>query len=474
MKILLTICLLLVSVITFSETYFVSTSGNDNNTGLSDAQAWQTLTKVNAFMFSAGDKILFKSGGSWFGTLFPKSGTSGNPITYGAYDIGEKPLLHQSILKNSTSDWTEESTNVWTTTATSEDVGNVIFNNTTSVGVKKFTKEEIVSQGMYWHDSNTLYLYSVGNPASVYSEIRLCLFQYIINMNYVSHSTIDGLALKYTGAYGIHGGYCNNLIFRNCDVAWIGGGSANPNSREGNGFDFYYTVHDILVENNRVWEIFDSGMSNQYQPTTGTMDQYNITYRNNVIWNCEWSFEYFNRSITGSTHDIYFINNTCYNAGGSWGHNQRTSPSGYHLRLAGTPANTTNFVIKNNIFSIADSAFQYNYDASGKYDIDYNCIYQPTGKFAILYFVPYANFTVYKAAGGYDAHSINSNPLLTNISALKFSLTSNSPCIDAGIDVGLPHIGIAPDLGYLEYLSNRYSMSTNKKPVVFHKMILRN
>ena len=79
-------------------TYYVSSSeGNDSNNGKSTDQAWKTLNKVNSFKPSPGDQILFKKGDSWEGTLTPSaSGTSGNPITYGAYGSGQKPKIYGS------------------------------------------------------------------------------------------------------------------------------------------------------------------------------------------------------------------------------------------------------------------------------------------------------------------------------------------------------------------------------------------
>jgi hypothetical protein len=44
----------------------------------------------------------------------------------------------------------------------------------------------------------------------------------------------------------------------------------------------------------------------------------------------------------------------------------------------------------------------------------------------------------------------NVNPLFVNISQADFHLQNTSPCIDAGIDVGLPYNGNAPDLGCYE------------------------
>lgn len=77
--------------------YISSTEGNDLNTGLSSSQPWKSMDKVNSLAPSPGDQMLFKRGDSWNGTLtINSSGTSGSPITYGAYGTGEKPVIYGS------------------------------------------------------------------------------------------------------------------------------------------------------------------------------------------------------------------------------------------------------------------------------------------------------------------------------------------------------------------------------------------
>lgn len=66
--------------------YYISPTGNDNNDGRTINTPWQTLSKVNSTTFQPGDKVLFKRGGSWTGTLHPLgSGSSNGRITLSAY-----------------------------------------------------------------------------------------------------------------------------------------------------------------------------------------------------------------------------------------------------------------------------------------------------------------------------------------------------------------------------------------------------
>lgn len=95
-------------------TYYVSSTGNDNNNGTSSATPWQTLTKVNSHSYSAGDVIAFKRGDTFYGTLSTlSSGTNGNPIIYTAYGSGTAPII--TGFSNITS-WTDKGNNIWEST----------------------------------------------------------------------------------------------------------------------------------------------------------------------------------------------------------------------------------------------------------------------------------------------------------------------------------------------------------------------
>ena len=97
------------------------------------------------------------------------------------------------------------------------------------------------------------------------------------------------------------------------------------------------------MERNRIWEVYDAATTNQ-----GTKDdEIGVTWRDNVIWNSEYSFEYWNARLT---KDILFAHNTCVDAGFGWAHAQRPDPNGAHLMYYHNRAATTNFVVRDNLF----------------------------------------------------------------------------------------------------------------------------
>lgn len=91
----LMVCLtLLLSTSAHAADYFVKNGGSDAADGLSDGNAWETISKVNGESFSAGDTVSFNKGDTWSERLvFPSSGASGNHITVQSYGSGVRPII---------------------------------------------------------------------------------------------------------------------------------------------------------------------------------------------------------------------------------------------------------------------------------------------------------------------------------------------------------------------------------------------
>ncbi len=74
--------------------YIDAQNGNDNNDGKTPQTAWRSIDKVNNTTINAGNKILFRKGQKWIGSLEIKnSGTANNPITIGSYGNGNMPII---------------------------------------------------------------------------------------------------------------------------------------------------------------------------------------------------------------------------------------------------------------------------------------------------------------------------------------------------------------------------------------------
>ncbi len=92
--------------------YFSSVSGDDNRSSsqaTSSSTPWKSINKLNSFFSSLkpGDAVLFKRDETFYGSIVVnKSGTSGSPITIGAYGSGNRPIITSFV---SLSGWNSNS-----------------------------------------------------------------------------------------------------------------------------------------------------------------------------------------------------------------------------------------------------------------------------------------------------------------------------------------------------------------------------
>ncbi|MGI6776609.1 MAG: hypothetical protein ACOX7R_00850 [Acetivibrionales bacterium] len=243
------------------------------------------------------------------------------------------------------------------------DVGNVILNNGKLCGKKVFTPGELKSQNDFYYDSEkkTLMIYSSENPARLYDSIELALDKHIIDINYKSDIVINNIDIKFGSSCGIFGVETSGIEIRNCRISFIGGSvlywKDGVPVRYGNGINFMNNASDNLVENCFITEIYDAALTNQ--ANIASSEQKNIIYKNNMVSNCEWSFEFWNSGPGALADGIYFINNTCEDAGYGWGNDQRPDPSGIHVFLPHNTAFSSNIVIKDNIFRNSKCSILY-------------------------------------------------------------------------------------------------------------------
>ncbi|MCC6857957.1 MAG: right-handed parallel beta-helix repeat-containing protein [Bryobacterales bacterium] len=440
-------------------TYYVSSSaGRDEADGLSPKTAWRSLERVNTAAIQPGDRILFKRGNLWRGQLFPKSGAAGRPVTYGAYGKGARPILQASVAKDGPDAWYSAGNNLWTTRPPKGpnevqenlsraaarpgsgeeldvDVGNIIFDHGPLCGVKKWRREDLLQDGDYWYDAaaTQVWLYSRKPPTTRHRSIELALKKHIIDQRGARYVIFEDLHLRYGAAHGIGGGDTGNITVRRCDVSFIGGGHqlTRPDGkpvRFGNGIEFWGAARSNLVEQCRVWEIYDAALTNQ--GNSSSSEQVDIIYRDNVIWNAEYSFEYWNRPAEARTENIVFEHNTCVDAGGGWGHNQRPDRNGRHLMFYSNTAATRGFVVRNNIFyDSTDSGLRMDTDWRAGMTLDYNLWFQKTGP---LFSFLRRNFAAdqlaaYRTASGLDAHSVVAKPRFRNAARRDYRLAPGSP-----------------------------------------------
>lgn len=444
-KILFIFIAVLISVSTSAETYYVKNGGSDAAAGTTDATAWETVNKANTTI-SGGDTVLFERGSYWREQITPIDGSIGDKTYYGAYGTGVKPLFLGSETKNETTDWTETApgNHIWTTAASSFtiDVGNIVFNNVESFGVKVMSAiPTLDAQGKFWYDftNDLVQLYSVGNPATVYSNIECCKNWSAVHRETFSYTTFQNLEWKFwaeDGVYMTHGS--SNNDFLDLDMSYLGGGDmlGDYTVRFGGGIVCYRGTSDITILRCRIDNCYDEGISPQGNASEYTISNWVI--RNNIITNCQLSFNYF--TGVGSTVDgIYFENNTCLYAGYEWSNNQR--PNGTysrHIRIGVNNGTSSNIFIRNNIFyESVDRIYSINDDDDATdFVIDYNCVYTSGTRIGYIGGIYYLSWDDWLNNGKCtpDVNSVNADPLF---SGTTFELTSTSKAINRGIDVGL-------------------------------------
>jgi hypothetical protein len=489
--------------------YYVSAKGNDAADGLTPLTSWLTIEKINKTSFLPGDSILFKRGDAWregqalYGLC---NGKAGKPIVFGAYGEGSKPLILASKEISSSSFWMKHDENIWKTTSIinittqdlhrtgqiTPDVANLIFNNEESIGFKKRFLADLKSQGDYCLNlTNTLlYLYSIDNPSKYYNKIeatgiRNCENNIeVINGRYITFTDLD---IKYSKNNGIFLSSCSNIEITDCDISWIGGCyypiqtfmlNSRPNPvRMGNGVQLWMANTDITVKHCNFNQIYDAGISPQGAGRVYTIR--NLRFHHNVINNCFYSFELWGHELGSAADGIYFDNNTCLNNGFGWSTAQRPDKGGAaHLKFFGSIMRFSNVQIRNNIFYKSVNYCLYSeHEYSGSntdemwaaFNIDNNCYYQSSKQGQVIRWrggeskgggdYCMDDLKAYQKQSGKELHTIFSNPMLTS----KYYLNTDSPAIDAGIDVGYPYSGTAPDIGAFEFSCDNDNRPADRK-----------
>ena len=453
--------------------YFVDPSGSDSNSGLSASSPWQTIAKVNAASLAPCSAIYFKAGGTWRGgrtaqgILFPQSGSSTNgPITYGSYGAGPAPIILGSVNEAGTPSWgnvASYAATLWrsaspilTSSSSALDIGNLIFidaNGNNAAGFKKYFTGAaspsvlagiLMTQGDFWCDPNTgyLWMYSSANPGAYYNNIEAATGQDIIYLNGIHDVVVENLNLMFGGKNGINAVNSYNLTFQYLQISWIGGtvwgGHAPPIWRLGNGIQLWASASNVLIQGNKIWEIYDTALTNQANSTTSSAVQANITYVNNLIYNTPYNAVDIMDYGTGTStiSNVKYIQNTSINPGSGWSASQRPDAKGEHVGLETLSGQPSNVVIENNIYYGGYTGAWVQNTSAGKWNsasllMDYNDYYQ-TGT-SIQPFSNWSQWTNYSGniwyvimASSYAGMTLNGSAC--NVKSSEASLVAQGDC----------------------------------------------
>jgi hypothetical protein len=494
-------------------TYYVDcAAGSDSNNGTSTSTAWRTLAKVTATTFTPGDSVLFKRGTTCIGQAWPKgSGSSGSPISLGAYGTGAQPIING--------------------------------NNAVDPVVKLFNQQYWIVQDVEITGSTGQGLLISGSGASVLNYFR------VINVNSHHHGIHDGQSAIVIGTYqlqsvndvivdnviahdafrgiDIGGNCCNNPAIRSNNVTVR---NSTVYNAENDGI-FVFSTNNALLENNVAWNTGRQPVEENHTPNgiwTWDCDncvvQFNEAYESHSpTWDGGgFDIDYFSHNTTvqynyghdndgycvgifggdtndvttnnvfrynicannmrgtdqkatrqgeiyvtiwsqGSVADTYVYNNTIYS-------NPATSSLGPYYAINqlnlwhGDSIDNTNYY--NNIIYSAVPHLLYIKGFTSTTHMDYNLYwYTGAGNPSFVWGgSTYTSFAAWKTGSGQDANSLYTNPLLNNPTyhsigkpTTAFTLQSGSPAINAGVN--LVTLGIQPSMGTRDFFGNAIPQS---------------
>lgn len=160
----------------------------------------KSLAEVSALKLLPGDRVLFKRGCVWRGSLVPCSGEPDRPIFYGAYGEGEKPILQASMAKNSISDWRSAANGLWQADVGNEkDIGNIVFEHgAAGCAFKRDKLADVKGELDFWHDAAncTVLLRSDRNPAERFRSVELCGCRHAVTSVGGHDIVFDGLWVR--------------------------------------------------------------------------------------------------------------------------------------------------------------------------------------------------------------------------------------------------------------------------------------
>lgn len=302
--------------------YYIDTqNGKNENTGTDPSSPLKSHANL---CLKSGDAVLFRRGTVIREDLHMQSGCPDGYIRYGAYGDGHEPIFDASTDLSDPVIWEEAGKNIWLCrNATETEIGNLIYNDAVS-GTLRWSRDRLTLEGD-WYDNRfgdtkakrtrgdaQLFVYSRDNPARQYSSVAAASYGKVHRIATCADYVIcEDLEFANAGVHAIRGP-ASHMIIRRCRFRMIGGcvWNAEAKIRLGNAIEFWNRAEDVLVENCRFDEIYDSCVTHQgnseCRPANG------IRIRNCVFRRYGMAaFEGRDHMPIGGS----FCNNTCMDAG---------------------------------------------------------------------------------------------------------------------------------------------------------------
>src|SRR5437763_2085754 len=465
-------------------TYYVSTSGNDNNAGALSAP-WRTIQKA-ANTVQAGDTIQVRAG-TYNEVVTLK--TSGNAtqgyITFANYP-GEAPIVDGTGLAVGASGQTGlfslegtfnyivikgfEIRNYSSSSRGKVPVGIDFEGAGSNIEILNNHIHNIVQTLSSCNAANALAvaLYGTQAPAAI-NNVTLwgneidhnttgCSenvsfdgnVQYFVQANNLVHDG-DNIGLDNIGFEGVS----SNSAYDQARDGWVFqntiyniSSTTNPVYHNQVGADAYYCdgCTRIIVERN---VIHDSDLSEMASEHSGHTSTY-VMFRNNIIYHSLYvglSIGGYSKNVGGTDHCV-IVNNSLWDDGtfGSSGLGE------FQIQYA-----ATNNTVANNIFdgyTLTSKYLLYDFTSSqpNPAALDYNDYYNTAGASSLFDWQgkSLSGFPAYQSASAQDVHGKFADPLYVNVTTTpyNFDLASGSPALNAGTNLGVNTVGV------LDYAGN--------------------
>lgn len=341
--------------------YYVSADGN-HRSGDSESTSI-SLHRLSEITLKDNDIVLFKAGDIFYEPIRYNKAKE-DKVLFSSYgDSKNKPTFSMIRIVDKESSWTYDGYDIWKinlsdntkysgTKSIEDECNNIgyIFDpiNEIIYPNKKENKDLLKENFDFYNDDSFLYVYCTNNPNEECEKLYLSANISILPVK--SNMIIENLNFNHGGANAIFGiDNPENIVIRNNVINYMGGSQLteklNDFMRFGNGIEFLEYGKNILIENNKISNVYDTAAA--IEGTNGKWD--NITIQNNIFQNNSQAFKICNEN-SGYMRKITFRNNICINQGHGFGYCRIDKIKSCEFKMELMMIDDFKITIENNIF----------------------------------------------------------------------------------------------------------------------------
>ena len=325
----------------------------------------------------------------------------------------------------------------------------------------------LANGGLFWPQGDAIWVYQSGNNEIVHNEIIHWPNNGIVlvSKNYTTMKLTWGDEINWANHWDWLYTRDNNVAFNNISHVL-------ESSSDGGGIHTFGTGHGNVINNNRVHD-FTAG-NTRNDSTIGIYqdgDSSDITVTNNIVYGVGTGSKHCYPILSAGDCNTYDNNVIVDNFGTlSW---TDAKPIEIWFKKASSSypdADYGHHTSTHNIFYRTNGYYAYAASQGGLDNSNHNVFYHPGGS---VQFYKRGNLDRWKAVTGYDAASIEADPLFTDQANHDYSLKPGSPALALGIkSIDQDSIGIQETLPCMG--SDPTSTPTPTPPMVVEQIMISN